>query len=93
MNPNDVRIVRELAKRYMEAACSEKQRRSNLRMKDTNDLKIVRPPVIMDEIPWYQMNIDSFLDCFCENDTARALEYELRPMILAASDPPIDFCL
>jgi hypothetical protein len=27
------------------------------------------------------MNIDGFLDCFCENDTARALEYELRKVL------------
>ena len=78
MNPNDVRIVRELAKRYMEAACSEKQRRANLRMKDTNDLKIVRPPVIMDEVPWYQMNIDNELTCLCQDTRARELEYNLR---------------
>lgn len=78
MNPNDVQIVRELAKRYMEAACSEKQRRANQRMRDTNDLKIVRPPVIMDEIPWYQMNMDNELTCLCQDSRVRELEYNLR---------------
>ena len=78
MNQNDIQIVRELAKRYMEAACSEKQRKANQRMKDTNDLKIVRPPVIMDEIPWYQMNIDNELTCLCQNPRVRELEYSLR---------------
>lgn len=78
MNPNDVRIVRELAKRYMEAVCSEKQRKANQRMKDTNDLKIVRPPVIMDEIPWYQMNIDNELTCLCQDPRIRNLESNLR---------------
>ena len=78
MNPNDVRIVRELAKRYMEAVCSEKQRKANQRMKDTNDLKIVRPPVIMDEIPWYQMDIDNELTCLCQDPRIRNLESNLR---------------
>lgn len=78
MIQNDIIIVRELAKRYMEIACSEKQQRTNQRMKDTNDLKIVRPPVIMDEIPWYQMNIDDELTCLCQDPRARDLEYSLR---------------
>lgn len=78
MNQHDINLIRELAKRYMEIACSEKQRRANQRMKDTNDLKIVRPPVIMDEIPWYQMNIDNELTCLCEDKRARDLEYSLR---------------
>ena len=37
---------------------SEKQQRAPKRMLDTNDLKIVRPPVLLDEIPWYQMDMD-----------------------------------
>ena len=63
MTQNDKQIVRELAKQYMEMACSEKQQKMNKRMLDTNDLKLVRPPVLMDEIPWYQMNMDDELTC------------------------------
>ena len=40
----DKLIIRDLAKRYMELATSEKQQKANKRMKDTNDLKIVRSP-------------------------------------------------
>ena len=43
-------VVRELAKRYMDAICTEKQEKMVQRFRDTNDLKLVRPPVIMDEI-------------------------------------------
>lgn len=78
MTQKDKDIVRELAKQYMELATDIKQEKMNKRMLDTNDLKPTRPPVLIDEIPWYQMNIDGFLDCFCEKDTARGLEYELR---------------
>ena len=67
----DKQILRELARRYMELASSEKQIKMNQRMKDTNDLKLVRPPVLMDEIPWYQMNIGDELTCLCENPRAR----------------------
>jgi len=77
---NDKYIIRELAKQYMQIACSEKQQKANQRMKDTNDLKIVRPPVIIDEIPWYQIK-DDILTCLCTDERARALEYELRKVI------------
>ncbi len=78
MREKDKLIIRDLAKAYMEEATSEKQQRMNARMKATNDLKIVRPPVIIDEIPWYQMNIDDALTCTCEDATARKCEFELR---------------
>ncbi len=70
----DKKLVRELAKQYMELAASEKQQKMDQRMKDTNDLKLVRPPVLLDEIPWYQMDIDGDLICQCEDQGARNVE-------------------
>jgi len=81
MTQSDRRIVRELAKRYMELATDEAQGRMNQRMLDTNDLKLVRPPVLIDEIPWYQMDIDGELDCLCEDPEARRVEHTLRTAI------------
>lgn len=78
MTQKDKTIVRELAKQYMQMACSEKQQKMNRRMKDTNDLKLTRPPVLLDEIPWYQMNIDDELTCLCEDERARGIEYGFR---------------
>lgn len=78
MNSKDKQIVRELAKAYMELATSEEQMRMNARFQAINDLKPVRPPVLMDEIPWYQMNIDDELTCRAEDPRARDVEYGLR---------------
>ena len=63
----DKSIVRELAKQYMARVCSERQEKMLERFRNTNDLKLVRPPLLMDEIPWYQMNIDGELTCLCED--------------------------
>ena len=60
---NERTVIRDLAKRYMEIALSEKHKRMRKRFLDTNDLKIVRPPVIMEEIPWHEMNYEGALDC------------------------------
>jgi len=78
MSAKDKQIIRELAKQYMQIATSEKQQKMNERMKASNDLKIVRPPVLLDEIPWYQININDELTCLCEDERARGLEDELR---------------
>lgn len=74
----DRTIVRELAKRYMEIAVSERHVKMRRRFRDNNDLKLVRPPLLIDEVPWQQMNIDGALDCLCESDELRGIEYSLR---------------
>lgn len=74
----EIGIVRELAKRYMEIAVSDKHVKMRQRFCDTNDLKIVRPPVCMDEIPWHEMNYEGALDCLCEDEKLRRIEYDLR---------------
>ncbi len=71
---SDREIVRELARQYMEYATDDRQADMNRRMRDTNDLKLVRPPVILEEIPWYQMDIDGELTCLCEDQGARNVE-------------------
>ena len=74
----DIGIVRELAKQYMEIAVSDRHVRMRKRFRDSNDLKIVRPPLIMEEIPWHEMNFEGALDCACEDPELRGMEYGLR---------------
>lgn len=78
MTQSDKLIIRDLAKRYMEIATDDAQRDMNRRFTATNDLKLVRPPVLIDEIPWYQMDIDGELKCHCEDAAARRAENTLR---------------
>ena len=78
---HDKRVVRELAKKYMELVCTDGQRKMRQRFCDTNDLKIVRPPVLIDEIPWYQMDIDGELTCVCEEKDTQNAELYFRKAI------------
>ena len=71
-------IIRELAKQYMEYATSQRQQRADRRATDTNDLKPGRPPVVLNEIPWIEMNIGDELICRCEDKGAQKLETYLR---------------
>lgn len=75
MTNRDRQRIRELATEYMEMATSERQKKATARFQATNDLKIVRPPVLMDEIPWYQLEGDGELECKCEDEKLRRLEY------------------
>ena len=81
INERDKLIVQELAKRYMERVTAEKQAKMRQRACDTNDLKPVRPSVILDEIPWYQIDIDGELTCVCENERVRDVELHFRKML------------
>ena len=74
----DKTIIRELAKQYREIAESPKHVRMRQRFRDSNDLKIVRPPLIMEEIPWHEMNLNGELTCVCENDALRGMEWHFR---------------
>ncbi|MBQ4354296.1 MAG: hypothetical protein IJC71_05320, partial [Clostridia bacterium] len=74
----DLNIIRELAKQYMEIAMSDKHVKMRRRFRDNNDLKIVRPPVIMEEIPWHEMNYEHALDCICEDNNLRNVERNFR---------------
>ena len=74
ISEKDKQIVRELAKRYMSLVTTEKQLKMRQRFCDTNDLKAGRPPVILHEIPWYQMNLDDELTCVCEEKVVRDVE-------------------
>ena len=73
-------LLRELAKQYAEIANSDEQIRANRRMKASNDLKIVRPPVLMDEIPWHEFS-DPDLVCVCTDPVIRRTEWFFRRML------------
>jgi hypothetical protein len=74
----EITLVRELAKQCMEVAMSDKHMRMRQRFRDTNDLKVVRPPLIMEEIPWHEMKLEEQFACVCEDPELRSMEYYLR---------------
>ncbi len=72
--------IRELIKKYAEnLAFSEKSRERENRYKDLNNLKIVRPPVLIFEIPWGEIRSDEIK---CTNETYHGTEYSLRSQMV-----------
>lgn len=78
MDPTERNIVRELARLYMDIAQSDRHVRMRQRFRDSNDLKIVRPPVNIEEIPWHEMDIGDELVCRCTDERLRGMELHFR---------------
>lgn len=74
----DKKTIRELAKKYAEIAANPINAERRRRMTDTNDLKPVRPVVLIDEIPWHEMDIDGQLRLSCKDDFAQMMEWFFR---------------
>ena len=77
----DKEIVRELAREYLEYVHSDYHARGVQRMYDSNDLKPGRPSVVLEEITWYQMDIDGELVCQCDGEREKRIEGHLRRQI------------
>lgn len=90
LTARDKGIIRELASKYGELASKGEQITRRQRMLDTNNLKIVRPTMLIDEIPWHEMNFDGSLTCLCEDDFARDMELYFRKALFRDKYFPCD---
>jgi len=75
---HDLRILRPLAQAYAQAAAEPCNAARRALHQASNSLRMVRPVVMLDEIPWQQMDIDGSLTCFCEDEDLRNLECWMR---------------
>jgi hypothetical protein len=73
MNKNYA-ILRELASKYFEISNSDKNKENILLHKNVNDLKTTQPIVLIDEIPWHEMNINNELTLECDDPYFQGLE-------------------
>ena len=76
--PKDREILRELAKRVAEIAALGVQQETIKEWKALNRLRPVRPMVMMDQIPWHEMDVEGELVLHTEGAFARGVEWNLR---------------
>ena len=81
MNQHDIDILRPLAQRYHELANDPVNEERMKRARSNNDLKPVRPLVLIAEVPWHEMNFDGSLTLQCEDPNARGMEDFFRKTI------------
>ena len=83
-------VLRELAARYAEIAAlpiQQEKRRLWLRL---NTLKMERPMVLIDQIPWNEMDVDGSLRCQVEAPYWRKVEENLRHTLYQWAHMPAD---
>ena len=75
---SDAAIVRELAKRVSDIAALPVQDQKRDMWRKLNARTPVRPMVMIDNVPWNEMNVDDELTLRCADDECRAYEEQLR---------------
>ncbi len=74
----DVRVLRELARRYAEIAALPEQPERKRRWQRLNDLEPERPLLWTNEVCWNEMDHDGSLRLRCANEVCQRIETELR---------------
>lgn len=77
----DIKILRELANRYAQIVSEMEPENVWELHASLNDLHPKRPIVLIDELPWHELNKDGFLTLQCHDPDFRQAEDFLRKTI------------
>ena len=83
-------LLRELASQVAEIAAISVQQETISLWKALNGLKPVRPMVMIDQIPWHEMDVEGELSLRAEGDFCRGIEAGLRRTLYAWKHMPAD---
>lgn len=84
------KVLRKLAGDYREIAFSDSNAYRMKLHRDVNDLRMTRPVVLIDELPWSEMNIGNELTLISEDPWLRRAEWYLRSTIYKHRHMPAD---
>jgi hypothetical protein len=93
MNPNDRIVLRKVAGEYFLMAQQERFRDNRRLHRAVNDLAPVRPVVLIDELPWTEMNLNGELTLQCEDPVLRDVEWFMRSTLYKARHLPADMII
>lgn len=86
----EIIALRTLAHEYMEVASLPKQREKMELWKAFNRHESCRPMVLIDQLPWNELNGDGELTCVCEDPFLRDIELRLRKLLYQWRHFPAD---
>ena len=78
LTEKEVHILRTLAKQYMEAAMAPRQGELQQLWIKHNTGEGQRPMVLIDQIPWHEMDVDGSLQCQIQDTYWKQVETSLR---------------
>lgn len=87
----DKDILRELGRQVAAIAALPVQQETIAAWKALNSLKPVRPMVMIDQIPWHEMDVAGELTLRCTDEFCRGLEWQLRSALYRWKHLPADY--
>lgn len=93
LTKKEISVLQEMAKQYMEYATLPIQKEKIRLWKALNRSKMERPMVVIDQIPWNEMNNEHELDLFVEDPIFRRVEYYLKREVYKYKHYPVDMVL
>lgn len=90
MFDQDRRVLRKLAYAYQEVMYHPRNFENRALHQAVNDLKPIRPVVLIDEIPFHEINYDGSLTLRCEHPYLRQIEYYMRTTLFQWKHFPAD---
>ncbi len=93
MTAGDAEVLRDLGRQVAEIAALPDQQVTIDLWKAVNSLKLVRPMVAIDQIPWHEMNVDDELTLRTEDPFSRELETTLRRQLYQWRHMPADMVI
>nr|WP_302305320.1 hypothetical protein [Ruthenibacterium lactatiformans] len=86
----DQQILTQLAKEYREIAFAPVNEERRALWKALNGLRECRPLIMMDQLPWHELDVDGDLKLRCRDADARIVEDALRKQLYQAKYFPAD---
>lgn len=90
---DDRQVLRRLAADYFQASQSKANDERRILHRAVNDLQMIRPVVLIDEIPFHELNVDGSLTLQCEDPVLREAEDFLRKKLFQWKYFPADMIL
>ncbi len=90
---NQVKVLRELAHSYFEISKAPRNEERRKLHYASNDLHMIRPVVLIDELPWNEMEMENELTLVCTDPVLRNLEDYMRKTIYKYKYLPADMII
>lgn len=86
----DISVLRRLGEQYMDIAALPIHKEKIKLWRDLNRGFMQRPMVIIDQLPWNELNLNGELTCLVEDEFFREVELNLRKIIYTWKNFPVD---
>ena len=93
LNRNEIAMLRGLAQQYAEIAVLPAQSQKRELWLKLNSLSMERPMLLIDQIPWNEMDVDGSLVCQVSEPYWRGVEWSMRTTIYKWQHMPADMVI